>query len=115
MAALGGDLLKGNVLTLILTLLGEQPMYGLQIAKEIARRSGGAFQFKEGLLYPSLHHLEKAGLVASEWHHSGHGPDRKYYTLTAAGRKEAARRRKRWSAFAKAMEAGLGGEGGSGE
>jgi PadR family transcriptional regulator PadR len=113
MAVLGGDLLKGNVLTLILTLLEGEPMYGLQIAKEIARRSGGAFQFKEGLLYPSLHQLEKEGLVVSEWHRSGQGPDRKYYALTRKGRREGARRRKRWSAFTKAMGRVI--EGGSGE
>jgi len=110
MAGLGGDLLKGNVLTLILTLLGEQPMYGLQLAKEIARRSEGAFQFKEGLLYPSLHQLEKQGLVESEWHPSELGPDRKYYSLTPKGRKEAVRRRQLWSAFTKAMAQVLGGK-----
>ena len=112
MAPLGGDLIKGNVLTVILTLLQGESMYGLQIAKEIVRRSEGTFDFKEGLLYPSLHHLEKQDLVESEWHLSAHGPDRKYYTLTSKGRKEVARRRQRWSAFSKAMDQVLEGKAG---
>jgi PadR family transcriptional regulator, regulatory protein PadR len=38
---IGGDILRGNTLTLILSLLEEEPMYGFQIAREVERRSDG--------------------------------------------------------------------------
>jgi PadR family transcriptional regulator PadR len=112
MAALGGDILKGNTLTLILSLLEEEAMYGFQIAKEIERRTEGTLRFREGLLYPALHQLEKEGLVESEWQSSSQGPRRKYYLLTRKGRKEAERLRRRWSVFASAVNQVLEGNAG---
>jgi len=109
MSAFSGDILKGNTLTLILSLIEEQPMYGVQIAKEVGRRSEGAFQFGESLLYPALHHLEKEELVGSEWRSSSQGPGRKYYRLTRKGKREAARLRRRWWAFFDAVSQVLGG------
>ena len=108
MATIQGDILKGNTLTLILTLIEEQPMYGFQISKEINRRSEGTFRFREGLLYPALHQLEKEKLVESDWRFSNQGPRRKYYKLTAKGKKEAERLRKRWLVFSKAVNQVLG-------
>ncbi len=110
MASFGGDILKGNTLTLILTLLEQQAMYGFQIAKEVERRSEGAFRFREGLLYPALHQLAKEGLVESEWRASNQGPRRKYYQLTRKGRREAARLRERWALFSKAVNQVLSGD-----
>jgi PadR family transcriptional regulator PadR len=57
------ELIKGSSESLLLCLVGQQPMYGYQIIREIERRSQGYFKFKEGTLYPALHRLEKAGLV----------------------------------------------------
>jgi DNA-binding PadR family transcriptional regulator len=108
MSEIGGDILKGNTLTMILTLLQEEPMYGFRIAKEIGRRSEGTLRFREGLLYPALHQLEKEGLVESEWHFSNQGPRRKYYRLTLKGRKEAIRLQTRWWAFSNAVNLVLG-------
>lgn len=109
MAAFSGDILKGNTLTLILTLLEEQSMYGFQIAKEVERRSEGALRFREGLLYPALHQLEKEELVESEWRSSNQGPRRKYYKLTQKGKREAARLRERWTLFSKVVDQVLAG------
>lgn len=111
MESIEGDILKGNTLTLILALLEEQPMYGFQIAKEVGRRSEGIFRFREGLLYPALHQLEKEGLVESEWRSSSQGPRRKYYLLTAKGQQEAVRLRKRWWVFSGAINQVLGAQG----
>jgi len=109
MTVLSGDILKGNTLTLILSLLEEEPMYGFQISREIERRSQGALRFREGLLYPALHQLEKEGLVEAEWRSSNQGPRRKYYELTSKGRREAEKLRGRWMAFAGAVNQVLGG------
>jgi PadR family transcriptional regulator PadR len=104
MPAIGGDIVKGNTLTLILSLLKEGPTYGFEIAREIERRSEGTLRFREGLLYPALHQLEREGLVESEWRLSSQGPRRKYYRLTAKGKREAERLRSRWTVFSSAVD-----------
>jgi PadR family transcriptional regulator PadR len=104
MPAIGGDIVKGNTLTLILSLLKEGPTYGFEIAREIERRSEGTLRFREGLLYPALHQLEREGLVESEWRVSSQGPRRKYYRLTAKGKREAERLRSRWAVFSSAVD-----------
>ncbi len=104
MPAIGGDIVKGNTLTLILNLLREGPTYGFEIAREIERRSEGTLRFREGLLYPALHQLEREGLVESEWRVSSQGPRRKYYRLTARGKREAERLRSRWTVFSSAID-----------
>jgi PadR family transcriptional regulator PadR len=104
MPAIGGDIVKGNTLTLILSLLKEGPTYGFEIAREIERRSEGTLRFREGLLYPALHQLEREGLVESEWRVSSQGPRRKYYRLTAKGKREAERLRSRWTVFSSAVD-----------
>jgi len=108
MAVISGDILKGNTLTIILSLLEEQPMYGFQISREVERRSEGTLRFREGLLYPALHQLEKEGLVESEWKVSTQGPRRKYYKLTRKGSRQAERLRQRWVAFVGAVNQVLG-------
>jgi DNA-binding PadR family transcriptional regulator len=103
MATIQGDILKGNTHTIILSLLKEQPMYGFQISTEINRRSEGIFRFREGLLYPALHQLEKKKLLEADWRPSNQGPRRKYYKLTATGKKEVEQLRKRWLSYSKAV------------
>ena len=110
MPGISGDILKGHTITILLSLLAEQPMYGFQIAKEIRRRSGGTLDFKEGLLYPALHQLEKEGLAETEWRPAERGTERKYYLLTSRGRTEAKRLRARWALFAQAVNQVMEGE-----
>jgi DNA-binding PadR family transcriptional regulator len=80
-----GQIRKGSTRTLILALLLEEPMYGYQIARELERRSDGYFGVGEGLLYPALHQMERAGLLTSEWRARGKRR-RRYYAITAEGR-----------------------------
>ena len=108
----GAEILKANTLTLILALLGEQAMYGYQIAKEVQRRSDGTLRFRQGLLYPALHQLERDGLIEGEWQASPRGPRRRYYRLTAKGRMESAALRGQWESFSKAVNQVLTGGGG---
>jgi DNA-binding PadR family transcriptional regulator len=104
METIKGDILRGHTSTLVLSLLAEQPTYGLHISKEINRRSKGTFRFREALFYPALHQLEKDKLVESDWRSSTHGHRRRYYKLTAKGKKEVERLRKRWKSFSKAID-----------
>jgi len=105
---LEGDLRKGSVRALILSLLQEEPMYGYQLSKELQRRSQGFFEFKEGTLYPALHRLEQEGLLRGEWEVVEEGPSRKYYHLTDKGRDELDRSRQEWTTFADQLLALLG-------
>ena len=97
------DMRKGSTTILILSLLAERPMYGYQVAKDLATRSGGIFEFKEGTLYPALHRMEKDGLLTSFWEVVEEGPSRKYYAITDQGRDVLARKSHVWSDFARAL------------
>jgi len=101
------ELLKGSIALLILKLLSEREMYGYEIIQEASRRSEESFQFKEGTLYPALHQLYKRGYLRSEWRVGKNGRQRKYYSITAKGRKAARERRQDWTRFTKAVEAVL--------
>ena len=78
------DVLRGISETVILKLLSERSMYGYEIIKLVNERTDGAFQWKEGTLYPCLHRLEEAGLISSSWELVTNKP-RKYYSLTKKG------------------------------
>lgn len=95
---------KGSTETLLLTLLADEPMYGYQISQELTRRSNGYFETKEGLLYPTLHRMQKEGLVDSEWRHPAGGRRRKYYALTALGREQLLKQRAEWKQFMREMQ-----------
>jgi len=106
------ELLKGTADTLVLSAFAEGERYGYQVVKDIERRSGGFFQFKEGTLYPILHRLERQGLLQARWESMANGIDRRYYSLTAAGRKALDDKISEWAGFAQAVSrvtAGVGG------
>lgn len=90
---------KGSSETLILILLSGEPMYGYQISQEIEKRSGGYFEMKEGLLYPTLHRMQKEGLLSSEWGKSETGRRRKYYAITETGRAMLSEQTSEWQLF----------------
>jgi len=99
----GRELMKGNVDSLLLSLLGQQPLYGYQIIKDLERRSQGYFKFKEGTLYPALHRLEKAGLIRGNWQLLPNGQQRKYYYITDKGQATLVEKRSQWLDFLSAM------------
>ena len=81
--------------------------YGYEIIQEASRRSEKSFQFKEGTLYPALHQLYKRGYLRSEWRLGTNGRQRKYYSITAKGRKVARAGQRGWQLFTKAVDAVL--------
>ncbi|PQV64258.1 PadR family transcriptional regulator, regulatory protein PadR [Abditibacterium utsteinense] len=102
------ELLKGNVPTLILSVLKSGGLHGYAIAREIERRSGGVLEWKEGTLYPALHALEKDGFIVARWENNEHGPSRKIYTLTPEGEADLKRRSALWNQFSRAINDVLG-------
>jgi PadR family transcriptional regulator PadR len=98
------DLLRGTLTTLVLSVLGREPLYGYEIAKEIRERTGGLLHLKEGSLYPSLHWMEREGFLSPKWVDAERGPRRKYYHLTRKGRTVLAKRRSKWQQFRDAVD-----------
>lgn len=89
---------------MILATLGESAAHGYAVAQAIKGRSDGVFDLPEGSIYPALHRLERAGLLASKWS-KGEGRKRRVYRLTARGRKAVGEQRDEWRRFATAVEA----------
>jgi PadR family transcriptional regulator PadR len=105
------QLLKGNVRMLILSVLAEGPSHGYEIARQVQRKSEGALRFGEGTLYPTLHQMEKEGLLQGRWEEQAAGPARKYYRLTAPGRRALQCQARQWREFASAINTVLEGSG----
>ena len=78
---------KGSAELLVLSLLEDQPRHGYDIAKLIQIRSGGALSFHVTTLYPLLNRLEKQGWLEGRWVEKPEQRRRRYYKLTAEGRK----------------------------
>ena len=97
------ELIKSSTDSLLLCLIGQQPMYGYQLIKDLARRSEGYFRFEEGTLYPSLHRLERAGLIVGRWQKLPNGRQRRYYHITTKGLDILAKARNQWQDFLTAM------------
>lgn len=103
-------LLWGAVEMLMLEVISHGPSYGYEISQTVESRSQGYFELKEGSLYPALHRLEEQKLVKSSWQEV-EGRRRKYYELTATGKKVLAAKKTEWKAFADGIQGVLGGGG----
>ena len=82
------DLLPGTLDLLILTTLKRAPMHGYGIALAIKRLSEDALRVEEGSLYPALQRLLLQGWVKAEWKMTETNRRARFYTLTAAGKKQ---------------------------
>ena len=82
------DLLQGTLDLLILRTLQPEAMHGWAIAQRIQLISRDVLQVQQGSLYPALHRLEHRGLISAEWRASENNRKAKYYSLTAAGKKQ---------------------------
>jgi PadR family transcriptional regulator PadR len=101
---------KGTTTVILLNLLAEmdRPMYGYEIIQELEARSQGYFQFKEGLIYPRLHEMERQGLLRAAWEGEEGSRRRKFYAITDAGRRRLERELQGWEAFTRHVDRLLG-------
>ena len=97
-------LLDGVPELLILRLLAHEEMYGYQLVSEIQRRSDGAFEFGEGCIYPVLHRLV-AQKQLLERQQEVSGRIRRYYRLSAPGKKRLAQLENTWKQVSTAITA----------
>jgi len=82
------ELLKGTLDMLVLQTLSVQPLHGYGIAQQIEALSEDALRVEQGSLYPALERLQKKGWITSKWGESPTGRRARYYTITAAGRRQ---------------------------
>ena len=82
------DLLQGTLDLLILRTVAHEPMHGWGIAQRIQQVSEEALTVGQGSLYPALHRLEYKGWIKAEWSTSENNRKARFYSLTAAGRKQ---------------------------
>ena len=82
------DLLQGTLDMLILKAIAADPQHGWAISQRIEQVSGNVLQVGQGSLYPALHRLEYKGWIRAQWGASENNRRARYYSLTAAGRKQ---------------------------
>jgi PadR family transcriptional regulator, regulatory protein PadR len=102
---MSGEALKGHLDLLLLAVLQPRPAHGYAIIEELRQRSGGAFDLPEGTIYPALHRLERAGLLASRW--EGETRRRRVYELTERGRAALDEQQQDWLRFSQGVDAVL--------
>ena len=103
MSAPKSDLLQGTLDMLILKVVATGPVHGYAITKRIRQVSNDALRVEQGSLYPALHRLEKRKWLKSEWRETGSGRDAKFYSLTAAGRKQLGVEESDWERLSEAI------------
>ena len=91
------DVQQGTLSLMILrTLQVLGPLHGYGVARRIEETSGHRITLNYGTLYPSLLKLEQEGFISAEWKQSENNRRAKFYSLTAAGRKQLAREEREW-------------------
>lgn len=96
--------LKGHLDVLLLATLTDGPRHGYAIKEALREGSGGRFNLPTGTVYPALHRLERARLIAGSWSIVD-GRRRRSYQLTAEGHRKLAGERANWREFADAVTA----------
>lgn len=90
------ELIAASSTPLVLSILAEGESYGYALIQKVSELSGNKLDWSEGMLYPVLHRLEEQGLIRSYWKEGETGRKRKYYSITAAGKKETATHKEQW-------------------
>jgi transcriptional regulator len=97
------DLLQGTLDMLILRTLLFGPVHGHGIATSIEKTSEDVLQVDHGSLYPALQRLQARGWIESKWGLSENNRKAKYYSLTAAGKKQLSVESSKWDRLAAAV------------
>jgi PadR family transcriptional regulator PadR len=97
------ELKRGSAELLILSLVEARPRHGYEMSKLIESRSDGAVRFNVASLYPLLYRLEKRGWIEGRWVDKAEQRRRRYYRLTAQGKKVLRAQRSAWQTFVAAI------------
>ena len=99
------ELMRGAGPVAVLKLLEDGRKYGYELVSALTEQSNGILSMGQSTLYPMLYNLEAQGFVRSQRALSESGRERKYYALTAKGKKRLARDTEQWKAVTEAMAA----------
>ena len=92
------DILQGTLALLVLkTLAHGRRMHGYAITEHVQRVSAELLRVEEGSLYPALHRMTQEGWLRAEWGVTDKNRQARFYTLTAAGRKQLALEEESWA------------------
>jgi transcriptional regulator len=105
--------LQGTLDLMVLqTLATLGPLHGYAIGARIEQVSGGAIQLNMGTLYPGLLRLEQRGFIRAEWDRTETNRRARFYSLTAAGRRQLQTEKAEWARMTAIMQAMLEGDAG---
>lgn len=91
------DVLHGSLALMVLRTLDTLgPQHGWGIARRIEQISGDALELNQGTLYPALLRLQQMGWLVARWGASDHHRRAKFYSITAAGKKQLAAEAENW-------------------
>src|SRR5262245_25064960 len=98
------ELMRGAGPAAVLALLDKRgEVYGYELVAALSSGSSGALDMGQATLYPMLYNLEAKGLLKATWRETPSGRRRKYYALTAKGRRRLATHRLQWRAVTRAL------------
>lgn len=98
----GRDLMRGSLDLMVLAVLADGPLYGYLVQKRIREVSGNLVRIQAGTLYPLLHKLESGGAIRSRWEQDS-GRKRKWYELTAKGRRQLQHQAGQWHQYVECL------------
>ena len=98
------ELVAASSKPIVLSILSKGESYGYEIIQKVRLLSCERLQWTDGMLYPVLHRLERAGLIKARWDKAESGRDRKYYHLTPKGQAELARELEHWSTVSSTID-----------
>lgn len=93
------ELMRGSLDLMVLSVLAREPQYGYSIQQKLQTASRNKVRLSAGTLYPLLHRLEADKYIRS-WSDNSTGRQRKWYELTAKGKKKLASQAKQWQEYA---------------
>jgi PadR family transcriptional regulator PadR len=103
------DVLQGTLILLVLrTLDGLGPMHGYGVARRIEQISGDLLHLNQGTLYPALLRMEQEGWISAKWGVSEKNRQAKFYSITAAGRKQMAKEAADWQRMSSTIDKFMG-------
>jgi transcriptional regulator len=103
------DVPQGTLELMILSILAREPLHGYGVSQRLTALSHDHFRVNPGSLFPALYRLEQDGKLKAEWRPSENNRNAKYYTLTASGRRQLERHRRRWERISFAIASVLEG------
>jgi PadR family transcriptional regulator PadR len=94
---------RGSAELLILALVEDDSLHGYEIGRQIELRSGGLLTFTLAALYATLYRMEARRWITGRWVEKAGQRRKRYYRITAEGRRVLARHRVRWEEFIHAL------------